>query len=70
MREVAEPADPAVRWIAQISGRVVITSSLARRLDSRMKVKSALTAAARFYRKPRGQIKRAHDTSETLPFTR
>jgi hypothetical protein len=70
MREDAEPAYPAVRSIAQIFGRVVITSSLVRRLASRIQVKSALTAAARFYRKPRGQIKCAHDRSEALPFTR
>jgi hypothetical protein len=58
MREAAEPASPAVRSIAQICERVVITSSLVRRLASRIQVKSALTAAVRFYRKAAGQIKR------------
>jgi hypothetical protein len=51
MREAAEPASLAVRSIAQICERVVITSSLVRRLASRIQVKSVLTAAACFYRK-------------------
>ena len=58
MREAAEPASRAVRSIAQICERVVITSSLVRRLASRIQVKSALTAAACFYRKLTSQIKR------------
>jgi len=57
MRETAEPAS-TVRLIAQICERVVITSSLVRRLASRIQVKSALTAAACFYRKATGLIKR------------
>ena len=57
MRETAEAASPAVRSIAQPSERVVITSSIVRQLASRIQVKSALTAAVRFYRKATGQIK-------------
>jgi hypothetical protein len=54
MREAAEPASLAVRSIAQICERVVITSSLVRRLASRIQVKSVLPAAACFYRKATG----------------
>ena len=54
MRVAADSACPAVRSIAQIVCRVDMAVPSYRRLTWWIRVKSALTAAARLYRKATG----------------